>query len=942
MFHIRKLVRTPAEAEITDAELLRRFVRDRDEASFALLVERHGRLVRSVCRRLLPQEEDVEDAFQATLLVLARRADTIRKQRSVASWLFGVAYRTALKARTTAARRQRYERQAESRPPQGPVSEAALRELQAILDEEVQRLPDKFRAPFVLCCLEGRSKGEASQELGWPEGSVSGRVAKARKLLQRRLGRRGITLSAALCALAVAEGAAAAVGIVALSPALVRAVLTFATGNAVAPGAVSARAVALAESVLRAETAVRLKVALTVALALGLAGGGVGAWWYLAERREAPNPVVPEAQANDDRPAEIAIPAVPVPDAVANRIYSGRVLDADRNPRPGAAVALLGFPWRSIGDRDRGNTARRVLAETRADAEGQFTLSLPPAVATMHFGLVLMASGAGEGPGWDPLPDPESRQGVELRMARSHTLRGRLTDAQGRPAAGVKLRVAGLNRGSPTPKSLPFPEPGEGARDLSGPATTDATGAFEVHGVVAECEVQLLVQDERFAPQWLALKTQAGDQTDAGAVRLDPLRTLEGTIVCKQTGQPLAQVRVRGQSAGKVQGVTHNEAEAFTDAQGRYRLHPFPGASVSLLAYPPDDSPYLIGQEYVEWPDDRPRRADMTLRRGVVLYGRVTEAGSGQPVARATVRFHPRTGDHPILASRRVGETGIAWYRADTCTDADGRFRLAALPGRGHLLVKGPGPNYRHIETTTGMLIFGQPGRSLCYADGLVPLDLADGAEPKEVPVEVQPGTMLKGRVVGPDDQPTAAAVIVCPTYVPSEEFDFKSLPLYANAGRFELPGYDPERKVPLLFCDPVLMQSARVELTGAGEPTVRLAPCRSAVVRFVGADGKPTGGVPIQLEVVIHPPAPFGINDPVRHTGYTVPHSTLAGPRWVQAGPGPGEATFSGLIPGATYLLAVDEGKGMVVKQEFTVKADEDPKLPDVVVRRPAAKPPR
>src|SRR5205823_1907947 len=124
--------------------------------------------------------------FQATLLVLARKAGSLRKRRSVASFLYGVAYRTALKTRAAVARWHKYERQAEPRPPRGPVSEAALREVQAILVEEVQRLPDKFRAPFVLCCLEGKSKGEAAGELAWPEGTVSGRVAQARKMLQRR------------------------------------------------------------------------------------------------------------------------------------------------------------------------------------------------------------------------------------------------------------------------------------------------------------------------------------------------------------------------------------------------------------------------------------------------------------------------------------------------------------------------------------------------------------------------------------------------------------------------------------------------------------------------------------------------------------------------------------------------------------------------------------
>src|SRR5262245_57307674 len=153
--HLRRRAGGPAAPELTDVQLLQRFVAERDEAAFAALVRRHGALVRAVCRRVLPCAEDVEDALQATLLVLARRAASIRKGPAVASWLYGAAYRTAMNAKKSAARRRAYERRPGGRPPEQPVSEAALRELQALLGEEVDRLPEHHRAPFVLCCLEG-------------------------------------------------------------------------------------------------------------------------------------------------------------------------------------------------------------------------------------------------------------------------------------------------------------------------------------------------------------------------------------------------------------------------------------------------------------------------------------------------------------------------------------------------------------------------------------------------------------------------------------------------------------------------------------------------------------------------------------------------------------------------------------------------------------------
>jgi RNA polymerase sigma factor (sigma-70 family) len=236
------------------------FVATRDQAAFAALVERHGRLVLGVCRNVLRHEQDAEDAFQATFLVLARRAGSIHKPGAVASWLYGVAHRIALKARTRSARRQALLRPAEPRPPDGPVAELALRELQAILDEEVALLAEKYRAPFVLCCLEGKSKPEAAQELGWKEGTVAGRLALAREQLRRRLKWRGVALSAALCAAALGQSPAAAAVPAGLATATIQAAGPAAVGQVPLAGFVSAEAAALTEAILNAMAAVQLKV----------------------------------------------------------------------------------------------------------------------------------------------------------------------------------------------------------------------------------------------------------------------------------------------------------------------------------------------------------------------------------------------------------------------------------------------------------------------------------------------------------------------------------------------------------------------------------------------------------------------------------------------------------------------------------------------------------
>jgi RNA polymerase sigma factor (sigma-70 family) len=295
---IQQVLRRLGEAEgreLTDEELLDRYRRGREEGAFAALLRRHGGMVWGVCRRLLGQQQDAEDAFQATFFVLARKAGSIGRGNLLGNWLYGVAYRTALKARRSAARWQSRRRPLTVEPAAvGDGGEGA--DVPALVDEELRQLPEKYRVPVVLCCLEGMTKEEAARSAGWPEGTVSSRLARGRDLLRQRLTRRGVTCSAAPVAALLAGGAAPAA-----PPALLGAALA-----AVGPGGTaSPSVVALTRGVLHAMWLSQLKTALlSLAACLALVvGGAIGYRVWSGE--PAPEPGVPQAQGEGDKPAEV-------------------------------------------------------------------------------------------------------------------------------------------------------------------------------------------------------------------------------------------------------------------------------------------------------------------------------------------------------------------------------------------------------------------------------------------------------------------------------------------------------------------------------------------------------------------------------------------------------------------------------------------------------------
>jgi RNA polymerase sigma factor (sigma-70 family) len=377
---IERLFTAGSVSGMSEGQLLERFVSRHDQAAFEALMSRHGPMVLGVCRRVLRDPNDVDDAFQATFLVLVRKAGSLRDRDLLANWLYGVAYRVSLRARAVSARRRAIEAAGVEELADGP--EATDRGPWPWLHEEVHRLPEKYRAPIVLCYLEGLTHDEAADRLRWPVGTVKGRLSRARELLRSRLTRRGLTLEAgALTALFVGDASAAIPPV--LVDSTIKAAALVAAGKAAAAGTLSAGAASLMQGTLIAMDLTKLK---TIAASLALAGlltTGAGVLAYQSQGREGkpdrttarPAAAVPSPKASGAAMAmPVLLPSEPIQtQAIVNKDLWDKLLKQYPDPPPAQIDRL--FHWsraameaqQYLGQIDAGDDQRRAALEAHRD-----------------------------------------------------------------------------------------------------------------------------------------------------------------------------------------------------------------------------------------------------------------------------------------------------------------------------------------------------------------------------------------------------------------------------------------------------------------------------------------------------------------------------------------------------------------------------------------------
>jgi RNA polymerase sigma factor (sigma-70 family) len=730
--HVCNLVNTEETRRLSDRQLLHLYLEDRSQDAFAELLRRHQRMVWNVCRGALPCREDAEDAFQATFVVLARKSGSIRKYDSLASWLHGVAHRVALRARRDAARRQARDRQASAMAqPTQRVSEKTWSDVQAALSAEVERLPAKFKAPFVLCHLEGKSMAEAAEQLGWKAGTVSGRLTQARKLLEKGLARHGLSLATVLMTAAISHDAASAAIPAQAAEAAMRAAMLIAAGQGPAP-AISAKAAVLAQGVLRTMLATKAKLTLiAVALGAALFGSALLGSGVLAGVTKA---VVSgqSAVGSKDEPAREAVAELASLEYQQPAHFNGKVTGPDQKPLSGARVFVVPF---------HGDIKEAGPIRARTDSAGRFAFDAADMTYTAldnlparREGLVIAtadgyapdwfhswghATGSGLRTHWDPVKGAA----LSLQLAKDDVpIRGRILDPEGRPLGGARVKVTRLQipRGRDLGAYLDLVTKEHALlisidyeRELHRPhllpgfiaeAQTDADGRFTLTGVGRERLAGLSVSAPGFVESHVTVMTRDAPDVDVfpidgkatsvihGAdftVKLRQGRTIAGVVRDRDTREPIAGMSVGlGRAKYPRDGVFSHRT--VTDVNGRFKIT---GVDPSLPDWMTEKGkPYLVAESAPGLPYlsagtlvEGETPALIECQRGIPFRLKLVDE-QGKPVKAEVTYYdvlpnpHAPTGfNYPCY---------IPLSRA--ARNADGTYSGFVIPGPGAVFVETP------------------------------------------------------------------------------------------------------------------------------------------------------------------------------------------------------------------------------------------------------------
>jgi RNA polymerase sigma factor (sigma-70 family) len=937
----------------TDRELLERFNCQRDtigEAAFAALVARHGPMVLRVCRELLGDIHDAEDAFQAVFLVLARKASSIRDPDLLGNWLYGVALRTTRKAKKKLDRRRGHEDVAALENPSTrsslanePMAEPTdhpiiAREQAEVLYSEIDRLPAPFRRTIVLHFFEGLTLEETARRLRCPAGTARSRLARGCDKLRRGLIRRGFALTTAAIASALSQRSVPACVSSALCQATSRVAVQFAARQAGA-GILSAPVIALAEDVLRSLFVTKIKFAAITFVFLGLVVGGAVA--ARVTTRQAGKPDLQSGATKTEAPELTPRPG--------RMFVVGRVLDPDAKPVANATTMAIARS-KALGHSPALWRFQAVpIGDGHADQSGQFRLDAPRTASAGYDLFAAVAIAPGYGAGWTTLDADAAQPGAEITLRPEQIIRGRLFDIGGRPVPDVVISVSLMEL--PRPPGGPGPAVEQGDRvsfawiKLSDfpawpkPATTDAEGRFTLRGVGQNLRVVLTVLHPRFALQSIVVNTDGTAESKPITMALQPAQNITGRVTYADTGKPVPHAVLMVSS--------QQQADFEADAEGRFRINPPSSDGYNISAHPPGGQPYLTIRQHLDWPKGAIEQSlDLALPRGVSIRGKVVEEGSGRPIAGATVRF--------ITHAERQGNASLNSGSTVLDTAADGSFQFGALPKPGYLSVMGPSDDYTFQSISERMANEGKPGGRRLYSHANLLLNLKPGVPSKEVDVRMRRGVTVNGQIVGPNGQPVRGAWIISRLIMRPMPGPWKlwlgDHDRSSADGRFELHGLDPDTEVPVHFLDPRQKLGATVmvsaKLPAAGPVTIHLERCGSARVRLVNAKGTPfVGGVfkrMIMMVVTPGPPdtaanelaghltadeAPLSHIDPI-HYQDTLPTDTE------------GRITLPVLIPGARYRF-IDRTtsrnpSGPQVRKEFTAKPGETLDLGDIVIEKP------